>query len=1022
MDAVPHARIAPDFLASNAQAHHDILYAVADLLDNSREAAAQHCSINVRQYVSEAAANRKLQHTLLEIIDDGTGMTEHTMRRMLSIAYTEKDRTTGKHYGMGSTTSVPRLCKNAICLSVHASGHCTAGLLSTTLSKKAGFDELKVPQCSWNFDRRGGDRALPGSYCIRDGAKEGCGSALTMQARRESLQLMLQHSPFKTEAALLEEFDSLQEFGAPAGSLTGRPATGTRWIMWDVCGELQLRLPDADDVPDVIVRGRETEWAYRSSLRGFCEVLYYYDDEVAQRGPAALMELAIDGDPVEPRNWTTFLHHATTDMFKAPQALTGHSQAKVTFGYSLPLQTVIELFQDRTHSKNDIGTPFHHVSNYNGVFYYHKGTASPGGIDLPARLTRPLVKGKLQQSNAGGNQMATTFVRLTMQGKGIVGCCVENFLTQAHNKSEYVSQEGDKATFDTTHKRVSWFMQSYADKQVRPAVAKLMDRTASGARKPAMEDADDEEADRPVGDDPVGPSSQVGAGEASGSDFLGTTEADLALDIQFDMRMRAREGGVEGRVTFVGKGLQQKLLIKLKQADGTLSKQTFKPSQLEKLKYNPAQILAYPAGHEAFDGTQVKIWWDDDQAGMVGGRAGAWYDGTLRSKYMREGSNDDLGWFTVEYGDAADTDNVEDVFIALRPDRSFLARRDDGEELRPDLDIQLDDSALRRAFDSLSMAPPAAPKPTPPQSAAPSVSNPAAGGVPSAVGARLPAGHEPASSSSDLDWLDLPVGAARTGGAHDAGASNCDAILVRSSIMDSEASESLAIETTATALTAGNGLGDEGTHNELESDEVDDVEDEDEVEVDAMEESEGMKSVQANLATPTKADGRATSFPLESQQRFQRQGPSLMEHDAPPDETLWRTLQPRDARGEAFLARLRVLEADHRSSEQRAARETRQSAALQAELQAKNRHIAELADELDKMRMQQQQGTKVKSDSIKKLEKRVKDVKELHKTEVDKNKMLREQLEKAQTRVQHVERELRACGGSADDGKRPRLA
>ena len=35
MESVPHARIAPDFLASNAQAHHDILYAVADLLDNS---------------------------------------------------------------------------------------------------------------------------------------------------------------------------------------------------------------------------------------------------------------------------------------------------------------------------------------------------------------------------------------------------------------------------------------------------------------------------------------------------------------------------------------------------------------------------------------------------------------------------------------------------------------------------------------------------------------------------------------------------------------------------------------------------------------------------------------------------------------------------------------------------------------------------------------------------------------------------------------------------------------------------
>ena len=282
--AIPHARIAPDFLQSNAQAHHDILYALADLLDNTREAGARRCEINVR---------RGRKGIMIEMIDNGSGMTEATMREMLSIAYTSKDRTTGKHYGMGSTTSIPRLCKSALCFSVHRSGHCTAGLLSTTLSKKLGADELKVPQCSWFFEHEGGEVAPAASFRVRDtDVKPAAASVLTEAARRESLALMLAHTPFSDEAELVDEFRALQNFGAAAGRVAGRPATGTRWLLWALNDELIVDGPST--AQDIVVRGRETMWQFERSLRGFCEVLYYCDDDEERRGRAMVHALVWD--------------------------------------------------------------------------------------------------------------------------------------------------------------------------------------------------------------------------------------------------------------------------------------------------------------------------------------------------------------------------------------------------------------------------------------------------------------------------------------------------------------------------------------------------------------------------------------------------------------------------------------------------------------------------------------------------------------------------------------------------------
>ena len=66
---------------------------------------------------------------MIEIVDDGEGMSEYTLSCAISIAFTKKDFTTGKHYGMGVTTAVPRLAKNALCFSYDPKGPTLYGRL-----------------------------------------------------------------------------------------------------------------------------------------------------------------------------------------------------------------------------------------------------------------------------------------------------------------------------------------------------------------------------------------------------------------------------------------------------------------------------------------------------------------------------------------------------------------------------------------------------------------------------------------------------------------------------------------------------------------------------------------------------------------------------------------------------------------------------------------------------------------------------------------------------------------------------
>jgi hypothetical protein len=206
---LPHAKTHHSFWASNATAvHNSPLFAFGDIIDNSREAAATTLDI--------AAEQGPAGEWRVVVTDDGLGMDERGLHAALSLAYTQKDAAaTGRHYGMGMTSALPRLCKQALILTCKRDdGHWTAGLLSTTFSKELEDEvgeevEALIPMCTWNARKRTVLKERTTTAPL-DGTR-----------RRASLRHMLQHTQVGDEAALLAEFDRAYR-GPPTDSIAAR--------------------------------------------------------------------------------------------------------------------------------------------------------------------------------------------------------------------------------------------------------------------------------------------------------------------------------------------------------------------------------------------------------------------------------------------------------------------------------------------------------------------------------------------------------------------------------------------------------------------------------------------------------------------------------------------------------------------------------------------------------------------------------------------------------------------------------
>ncbi|XP_044487407.1 protein MICRORCHIDIA 6-like isoform X3 [Mangifera indica] len=187
----------PLFLHSNATSHKWAFGAVAELLDN----AVDEIQNGATFVIVDKTTNPRDGSPALLFQDDGGGMDPEAMRNCMSFGFSDKKLKSaiGK-YGNGFKTSSMRLGADAVVFSRHVNDRTftqSIGLLSYTFLTQTGLDRIIVPMVDYEFK-----------------ASTGTLQKLNDREHFESnLSLMLQWSPFPSEAELLKQFDDIGPHG-----------------------------------------------------------------------------------------------------------------------------------------------------------------------------------------------------------------------------------------------------------------------------------------------------------------------------------------------------------------------------------------------------------------------------------------------------------------------------------------------------------------------------------------------------------------------------------------------------------------------------------------------------------------------------------------------------------------------------------------------------------------------------------------------------------------------------------------
>ncbi|XP_065871440.1 protein MICRORCHIDIA 6-like [Euphorbia lathyris] len=190
-----YLHVHPMFLHSNATSHKWAFGAIAELLDN----AVDEIQNGATFVVVDKTSNPRDESPALLIQDDGGGMDPEAMRHCMSFGYSaKKSKSAIGQYGNGFKTSTMRLGGDVIVFSRHLHNRvCTQsiGLLSYTFLSRTGYDRIVVPMVDYEFNSETGKFEI---YHLS--AKEHFKSNLSM---------LLQWSPYSTEAELLQQFDDV---------------------------------------------------------------------------------------------------------------------------------------------------------------------------------------------------------------------------------------------------------------------------------------------------------------------------------------------------------------------------------------------------------------------------------------------------------------------------------------------------------------------------------------------------------------------------------------------------------------------------------------------------------------------------------------------------------------------------------------------------------------------------------------------------------------------------------------------
>ncbi|XP_054568068.1 MORC family CW-type zinc finger protein 1 [Eptesicus fuscus] len=236
------AQLHLDFIHANSTTHSFLFGALAELLDNARDAGAARLDVF-------SVDNEKLQGGfMLCFLDDGCGMSPGEASDIIYFGTSKKRLSTLKfigQYGNGLKSGSMRIGKDFI-LFTKKEETMTCVFFSQTFCEGEGLSEVVVPMPSWLTKTRESVTDDPQKFSTE-------------------LSIIYKYSPYKTEAELMRQFDLI--YGK----------CGTLLVIYNLklllSGEPELDVKT--DKEDILMAEALEDFPERWSFRAYTSVLYF---------------------------------------------------------------------------------------------------------------------------------------------------------------------------------------------------------------------------------------------------------------------------------------------------------------------------------------------------------------------------------------------------------------------------------------------------------------------------------------------------------------------------------------------------------------------------------------------------------------------------------------------------------------------------------------------------------------------------------------------------------------------------
>ncbi|XP_048201769.1 MORC family CW-type zinc finger protein 1 [Perognathus longimembris pacificus] len=240
--ALQRAQLHLDFIHANSTTHSFLFGALAELLDNARDAGATRLDVF-------SVDNEKLQGGfMLCFLDDGCGMGPEDASDIIYFGTSKKRLSAFKfigQYGNGLKSGSMRIGKDFI-LFTKKEETMTCLFFSQTFCETEGLTEVVVPIPSWITRTRESVTDDPQKFSTE-------------------LSIIYKYSPFKNEVELMQQFDMI--YGK----------CGTLVIIYNLklllSGEPELDVKT--DKEDILMAGALEDFPERCSFRAYASVLYF---------------------------------------------------------------------------------------------------------------------------------------------------------------------------------------------------------------------------------------------------------------------------------------------------------------------------------------------------------------------------------------------------------------------------------------------------------------------------------------------------------------------------------------------------------------------------------------------------------------------------------------------------------------------------------------------------------------------------------------------------------------------------